>query len=396
MSEVSDERPKTSNRDYDVLHDDLERWLGTRAVPGSEPTLSELHVPEKNGMSSETVLFDVTTPAEGTRSCVARIEPEASAIPVFPSYDLPKQFEVMRLVGAETDVPVPPTLWLEPVGDAIGSPFFVMERVDGEVPPDVLPYPWGAEGLSSWVRDATREQQAKMQEASVSVLARLHTVNASDHDLAFLDHDRPEPTPLGRHIGHERDYYEWTVSDEYPAVPLIERGLDWLEANLPEDEGETVLSWGDSRIGNMLFRDFEPVGVLDWEMVGIGPREIDLGWMVFLHRFFEDLGIGHGFETMPHFMAIDDVAATYERLSGHAPRHLDYFVVYAAVRDAIVMSRVKQRSILFGEDTKPDDPDDMVMHRVPLEELLDGTYWDTRPRTATAADATAADAAQPG
>jgi aminoglycoside phosphotransferase (APT) family kinase protein len=90
---------------------------------------------------------------------------------------------------------------------------------------------------------------------------------------------------------------------------------------------------------------------------------------------------------MPHFMAIDDVAATYERLTGHAPRNLDYFVVYSAVRDAIVMSRVKQRSILFGEDVKPDDPDDMVMHRRPLEQLLDGTYWDSRPRTAAQADA---------
>ena len=163
--------------------------------------------------------------------------PELSAIPVFPSYDLPKQFHVMRLVAAETDVPVPPTLWLEPGTEAIGSPFFVMERVDGEVPPDVLPYPWGGEGLSSWVRDASPDEQQKMQEASVSVLARLHVLNAQDHDLAFLDHDRPEPTALGRHIGHERDYYEWTVSDEYPRVPLIERGLDWLEANLPEDEG---------------------------------------------------------------------------------------------------------------------------------------------------------------
>jgi aminoglycoside phosphotransferase (APT) family kinase protein len=138
-----------------------------------------------------------------------------------------------------------------------------------------------------------------------------------------------------------------------------------------------------------MFRDFEPVGVLDWEMVGVGPREIDLGWMVFLHRFFEDLAAEHGFDSMPHFMAIDDVAATYERLSGHAPRNLDYFVTYSAVRDAIVMSRVKQRSILFGEDVKPDDPDDMVMHRRPLEQLLDGTYWESRPRTAAQADADA-------
>ena len=33
----------------------------------------------------------------------------------------------------------------------------------------------------------------------------------------------------------------------------------------------TVFNWGDSRIGNMLWRDFEPVAVLDWEMATVGP-----------------------------------------------------------------------------------------------------------------------------
>jgi len=37
----------------------------------------------------------------------------------------------------------------------------------------------------------------------------------------------------------------------------------------------------------MLFRDFAPVAVLDWEMAGIAPREVDLGWMIYLHRVFQ-------------------------------------------------------------------------------------------------------------
>jgi hypothetical protein len=33
--------------------------------------------------------------------------PEASAVPVFPRYDLPAQFEVISRVAARCDVPLP-------------------------------------------------------------------------------------------------------------------------------------------------------------------------------------------------------------------------------------------------------------------------------------------------
>ena len=49
------------------------------------------------------------------------------------------------------------------------------------------------------------------------------------------------------------------------------------------------MSWGDSRIGNILYRDFVPAAVLDWEMAGLGPRELDLAWLVYSHRVFQDI-----------------------------------------------------------------------------------------------------------
>ncbi len=71
------------------------------------------------------------------------------------------------------------------------------------------------------------------------------------------------------------------------------------------------------------------------------------------------------------------MAASYEAASGHTPRDLEFYLVYAALRHGIVMSRVQQRSIHFGEAEMPDDPDDLVMHRTLLESMLDGTYWKT-------------------
>jgi len=373
--EIVTTRPKTSTRDRDELHDRLVTWLAERV---RDPVVSELVVPESNGMSSETLLFDASWKEHAesggpgsltTQRCAARLSPDPAAAPVFPVYDLERQFNVMRLVAQRSTVPVPRTLWLETDPRALGTSFFVMERVDGVVPPDVMPYPFG-----SWLSEARPEDQQRLQRGAVRVLADLHGADVTAEDIAFLELDRPGGTALRRHVADQAAYYEWVVSDGARS-PLIERGFRWLEDHWPDDEGETVISWGDSRIGNMIFRDFEPVAVLDWEMVAVGPREIDLGWMIFLHRFLDDIALQAGLPGMPDFMRFDDVAATYEALSGHPPRHLEFYTLYAALRHAVVMSRVARRQILFGEIAMPDDPDDMVMHRSTMEQMLAGSYW---------------------
>jgi aminoglycoside phosphotransferase (APT) family kinase protein len=156
---------------------------------------------------------------------------------------------------------------------------------------------------------------------------------------------------------------------------LIEAAFEWLHAHWPDDEGETVFSWGDSRIGNILYRDFAPVAVLDWEMAGLAPREVDLGWLIFMHQFFEDVAQTYELPGMPEFLRRDDVATTYESLTTHAPRDLDFYTMYAATRHAIIMSRIARRAIHFGEAEPPADVDDMISHRKLLERMLEGTYW---------------------
>jgi len=363
-------RPRTSTRDRHEVRRRLVTWLSTKV---SDARVSELVVPESNGMSSETLLFDASWRDEAgepvTQACAARLSPDPDAVPVFPVYDLERQYRVLRLVAQRTAVPVPRTLWLEPSAEAIGTPFFVMERVEGVVPPDVMPYPFG-----SWLSEAPAADQRRLQDSSVRILVQLHDADVRAEDVAFLELDRPGSTPLRRHVAEQAAYYEWVVADGARS-PLIERTFAWLEEHWPADEGDAVISWGDARIGNMMYRDFEPVAVLDWEMVALGPREIDLGWMVYLHRFLDDIAVSAGLAGMPHFMRMQDVARTYEAQSGHAPRHLDFYSMYAALRHAIVMSRVARRQVLFGEITMPEDPDDMIMHRATLEEMLEGSYW---------------------
>jgi aminoglycoside phosphotransferase (APT) family kinase protein len=366
---MSDGRPRTSTRDHGELREQLQRWLATRV---EAPQVSDLVVPPTNGMSSETVLFGASWTDNGelrAQNCVLRLPPDPRAEPVFPVYDMERQYRAIQLVGDRAGVPVPPLLWMENDPAHLGLPFFVMERVEGLVPPDVMPYPFG----DNWFFDAAPADHARLQRSTVEVLAKIHTIPADDPDAAFLRSDAPGDSPLRRHVNDQLAYYEWVVADGIRS-PLIERAFTWMEANWPH-ESDAVVSWGDARIGNVLYRDFEPAAVLDWEMAGHAPRELDLGWMIYLHRFFQDLAEQYGMPGMPGFMRLDEVADTYEAASGHTPRDLRFHVVYAAVRHAVVMSRITRRQVLFGEAEMPDNPDHGFIHHQTLADMLDGSYW---------------------
>jgi len=360
------ERPKTSTRDFDETRAALEAWLAERLAGAKIP---ELNAPPTNGMSSETILFEANW-RDGTAELVGRIPPDPANFPVFPTYDIPAQFTVMSKVRELTAVPVPEPLWLEKDPSIIGQPFFVMRRVDGIVPPDIMPYPFGG----NWLFDATPEQQETLQNSSVQVLADLHAIPEPEKHFGFLHDGITGDTALRRHVQSQiLDYYAWAAR-ETPS-PLLERCFEKLEATWPSNEGETVLSWGDARIGNVLYRDFAPVAVLDWEMASLGPREIDLAWFIYLHRMFQDTAEQYGMPGMPQFLRRDDVCATYERMTGHSPRDMDWYTFLAAVRYGVVSLRTGIRGVRFGEAEMPADTDDLLMNRRTLELMLADQYW---------------------
>lgn len=365
-------RPRTSTRDRAEQRVRLAEWLGQH-LP--DPEVSELSGPAATGMSSETLLFDVAWTEGGERrtaSWVARVAPDLAAVPVFPTYAMDHQFQLIQEVEARTSVPVPHPRWYEADETYLGAPFFVMDRVEGQVPPDLMPYTFG----DNWLYDASPAEQRRLQETATQTLAALHGFDAASAApfLAEASASHAGDTALRRHVASQWAYYEWVVAGNERS-PLIERGFRWLDEHWPAHEGPTALSWGDSRIGNMMFRDFQPVAVLDFEMASLGPAEIDLAWFIFLHRFFQDLTEQAGMPGMPGFLHRDDVTATYEKHGGREPRDLDFYLLYAALRHAIVMTRVTRRSIHFGEAEMPADPDDLIIHRPTLEEMLAGTYW---------------------
>ena len=307
----------------------LEEWLTTR--PGfADSRVVNARIPQASGLSNETVMFDVDT-TEGLVGMVARVEPSGPAL--FPHYDLGMQFTVTRALSERTGLPVPRPRWYEPGTDVLGAPFFVMDRLDGQVPPDNPPFT-----TAGWFMELCPAARAALFDNGLRVLASLHEVNWEGLGLGGL--------PRG--LDHQLDYYEnylrW-ASDGTPN-PTIDAAFEWVRSHRPDRPQRLVLNWGDARVGNMIFDEAHAVvGVLDWEMTCLAGPELDLGWWVFLNRHHTD---GMGIPRPDGMPSTEETLARYRELTGYTPSDMHFYEVLAGLRVAVMMVRTARLLIAAG------------------------------------------------
>jgi aminoglycoside phosphotransferase (APT) family kinase protein len=364
-------RLQRSARDISTLPGVMSQWLSTVIPRGTTPQVTVESGVDSNGMSSETIILTGRWDADGEaheEKWVARVAPAEADVPVFSSYRMDHQFDVIRLVGELTDVPVPRVRWLEPTGDVLGTQFFLMDYVSGVVPPDVMPYTFG----DNWFADSPAQSRRELQDNTVDVLAKLHAIPDVEETFGFLAVG-DEPNALRRNLDWLKAWYQFAVPD-IGRSPLVEQALDWLDAHWPEDVAATVpvLVWGDSRVGNVLYENYKPVAVLDWEMATLGPREMDVAWMVFAHMVFQELAGLAGMPGLPDFMREDDVKASYAAKTGAELGDLNWFYIYSAVIWCCVFMRTSARRVRFGEIEKPDDVETLFYHGALLRRLIGG------------------------
>jgi aminoglycoside phosphotransferase (APT) family kinase protein len=329
----------TNKIDAERAARNLSKWLATQLDGARDIEVSGVRVPSASGLSTETVLFDTTWNQAGvrrTQGMVARVQPDGPG--VFASYDLQKEATVMRALADHTPVPAPKILFYSDDAAVLGSPFLVMARVDGRIPSDDPPFT-----AAGWVLDLTSEQRAQLWENGLDVLAGIHQVDWRGLGLESLD--TPEQGGgLTAQLEHWEQTFGWAAEGE--PNPTIEAALRWLRENQPAHEGEKVLNWGDARVGNLIFgEDLSVAAVLDWEMVCLASREMDLGWWLFLIRHHTE-GIG-----LPLPDGIPDATesiARYERTTGHHVRDLEYYEIFAGTRLAIIMVRAAHMMIDAG------------------------------------------------
>ncbi len=245
---------------------------------------------------------------------VARVAPDLQDLPVFPTYALQDQYDVIRYVGEHTDVPVPAVRWLEPTGSVLGTPFFLMDAVEGVIPQDVLPYNFG----DNWLFDASPEDQRRLQESSVNVLAQLHAIPDAATTFGYLDpgvNGHEGDTPLERNLARTRAWYEFAVAD-------IGRSPDGREGARVA-AGQRALLGGDRAVlGGRSHRQRDLPRLRTGGGARLGDGHDRPARARRLAGWSSPTGSSRRSPApsscpgMPDFLREDDVRSTYERLTG--------------------------------------------------------------------------------
>jgi aminoglycoside phosphotransferase (APT) family kinase protein len=324
----------------------LRPWLAARVPDARNVQVTDVRLPDTSGWSYLSILGTASwSDRSGAhrRDLVVRLQPPSGGI--FPSYDLPCEFAVMAAL-AETGIPLPEMLWVETDPGVLGAPFLVMSRVSGRVPPDDPPY-----SHAGWVLELGEEGQRRLYDNGLRVLAGIAALDPGALDVSW-------PTGLSKHspglddqLAYYRHLYEWSFPDGGHAC--VEAALKWADEHRPAETGPDRVSWGDARIGNMIFADdLSVAAVLDWELTTLARPEQDLGWWRFTLRMY---GEGVGAAQPPGFPGPAETVERYEELSGHRVRDLDYYEAFAALRAAIIIGRVGTMMITAGQ-LPPDSP----------------------------------------
>lgn len=247
------------------MEDRIKDFLKSKLPQAEKLTVTDL-VRMTEGFSYETMAFRANwfEGGEGvSRDFVLRMEPKAGPV---PPYDVEPQYRALKALE-DTPVPAPRVYWLEKDERVLGKPFFVMEKVEGEIP---IPWKTGKKGAYH-----DPEQREKMARQLVEVLAHLHTVDWNERGLGFLG------VPQSNRDYAEREIQRWEGvmrRSQLAPQPVLEAGFAWLKRHIPVAE-RTTLVHGDYRLGNFIWRDGRIAAFLDWEMVTLGDPNSDLGWV---------------------------------------------------------------------------------------------------------------------
>ncbi|NNF90986.1 MAG: phosphotransferase family protein [Boseongicola sp.] len=245
------------------------------------------------------------------------------------AHAIDREYRVLQALAA-TDVPVPAPVLYHDDPATIGTPFYLMERVDGRIFTDTsLP-------------DLPRDQRAAIWMAVADTLALMHSVRPGD--VGLEDFGRP-----GNYF--ERQVSRW--DRQYRASPSdpiadIETVHDWLTRNMPPDDDLTALCHGDFRLGNLIFDPSQPrvTAILDWELSTLGHPLADLGFCAMpWHSSPEEYGglLGHDLDALGLPTEDAFVARYMARAPFDAPL-LPFHKVFALYRFAVIFVGIADRA----------------------------------------------------
>ncbi len=260
--------------------------------------------------------------------------------PLPPSaHDVLREARLLRALWS-TPARVPEVLAVCEDPAAIGAPFYLMERIEGEVIVSSVPAALD-----------TPAERRRIGEQLIDSLVEIHGV---DWRAAGLEGFGKPTGYLERQLRRFGGLWELNKTREIPAVESV-RG--WLAEHVPSSGPATIVH-GDFRLGNTLFAHEAPArlaAVLDWEMATIGDPLADIGYLCMMWTeagdpmdgLREHLGKvtrAEGFPTRA------ELIARYEERSGRSMSDIRWYTTLALWKSVVFMEGNYKRAIAGTTD----------------------------------------------
>ena len=261
---------------------------------------------------------------------VLRRKPPGKLLP--GAHAIEREFRIMSALESQ-GVPVPHCFALCEDDDVLGTPFFIMEKVEGRI------------FWNPTLPEVPEEQRASCYESMGEVIATLHNV---DYVSAGLEDYGKPGNYFARQIGRWTKQY--SQDEKAGRLSPMDKLCEWLPENIPDDGDGSTLVHGDYRCDNLIFHPSESrvIAVLDWELSTLGHPLADFTYHLMAYRTPEGLPSGMG-KADPLSVGLPSEAEYIAQYCRHTKRdsieNIDYYIAFNMWRLAAIIHGIKGRMI---------------------------------------------------
>lgn len=279
--------------------------------------------PLTGGQSNPTFLL-----TSGSQKLVLRKKPPGTLLP--SAHAVEREYRVMKALQG-SDVPVPKLFALSDDVSVVGTPFYLMEFLEGRVIVDQsLP------GMSPAERTAIYTDMNR-------IIAALHQVEPEQVGLG--DFGRAG-NYFGRQIARWSRQYQESRTEDIDALQAL---IDWLPENIPAGDQTTIVH-GDYRLDNLVLHPTEPraIGLLDWELATLGHPLADFAYHCMSWHIPASLWRGIGGLDLAKLGIPNepDYVKQYSQITGFdGLEHWDFYIAYNLFRMAAILQGIARRAV---------------------------------------------------
>ena len=292
-------------------------------VPGFRGPLTSTKF--SGGQSNPTYLIDAES-----GEYVLRKKPSGKLLASAHAVD--REFRVLAAL-ADSDIPVARPLHLCTDESLIGSIFYLMSYVPGEIFFDPA------------LQELSNGDRTQMYDAIVDVLSDLARLDVANAGLS--DFGKPG-NYFARQVARWTEQYRAAQTDRIDAMESL---IDWLPSAVPPDDGRVALVHGDFRIDNLIWDANAPriAAIVDWELSTLGHPFSDIAYFCMALRLPRNpvlpglAGIDRAANGIPDE---DRLVSKFAAATGVDPRpHWKFLLAFQFFRLAAIAQGVLKRAM---------------------------------------------------